>query len=478
MRIQRRAVTLLAASSMLMSVALTAPTALADPPDDGPSIPAVTQTVGPPGPQPPGNEVPSTTSEQPSATVPSTEEQTPSSTPGEGSPTSTPSEAPGTSETPSTSESTQASEPGERPDPAAVAAGCQTYPPTSFQVCGLIKDKYNQMGGPTSFLLFPKSNELTNPGNTGKRTEFLGGNIYWSAATGAHPVAHEFLTEWGNNGYETGFLKYPTTDEIVLANGRRQEFQGGGIFWSPLSGAHTLHGTIRAKWEQLGGETSYLGYPITNEEDTPSWLQDYGQRWQSFQGGAIVWKSSNNTATEGGWTDYIPTSPDDIPAGAPPAGAPLEEADGQMSPMTSSDCPSEIGDYEGDDAIYNCVHRYQDLGGNWNNVRYGAKGRFGQQHYQFDHHVEDHAVELLLQDYLPVNISPNVSRVRYATKFHIGPNDIIGFRVISDWGPSNAAPDSTQFGVVTAYCDLPETPDEKLKYCPDLMPPFNTKTGE
>lgn len=41
---------------------------------------------------------------------------------------------------------------------AAVAAGCQIYPPTTFQVCGAIRDKYNQMGGPTSFLLFPKSN--------------------------------------------------------------------------------------------------------------------------------------------------------------------------------------------------------------------------------------------------------------------------------------------------------------------------------
>ncbi|OUC77232.1 LGFP repeat-containing protein [Gordonia lacunae] len=62
---------------------------------------------------------------------------------------------------------------------AAVAAGCQIYPPTTFQVCGAIRDKYNQMGGPTSFLLLPKSNELTNPGNTGKRSEFIGGNIYW-----------------------------------------------------------------------------------------------------------------------------------------------------------------------------------------------------------------------------------------------------------------------------------------------------------
>lgn len=79
---------------------------------------------------------------------------------------------------------------------SVLKAGCQTYPPTSFQVCGRIRDKYNQTGGPAGFLLFPKSNELTNPGATGKRSEFIGGNIYWSANTDAHPVAHEFLSKW------------------------------------------------------------------------------------------------------------------------------------------------------------------------------------------------------------------------------------------------------------------------------------------
>lgn len=133
---------------------------------------------------------------------------------------------------------------------ARVAAGCQVYWPALFEVCGLIRDKYNQMGGPNSFLLFPKTNELTNPGNTGKRTEFLGGNIYWSAATGAKPVAHDFLTKYGVAGYESGYLQYPTTDEIVLSNNinRRQEYQGGSIYWAAGIGAYIVRGAIRDKW--------------------------------------------------------------------------------------------------------------------------------------------------------------------------------------------------------------------------------------
>ncbi|MGW0455988.1 LGFP repeat-containing protein [Gordonia sputi] len=164
---------------------------------------------------------------------------------------------------------------------------CQTYPPTAFQVCGVIRDKYNQMGGPASFLLYPKSNELTNPGNTGKRSEFVGGNIYWSTATGAHPVAHEFLFKWGDHGYERGFLKYPKTDEIVLSDGvsRRQEFQGGHIYWSVATGAHSIQGLIYDKWQAMNAETGVLGFPTTDEIVTP----DGKGRYNTFQGGAIYW---------------------------------------------------------------------------------------------------------------------------------------------------------------------------------------------
>lgn len=178
--------------------------------------------------------------------------------------------------------------PGKRLAPAAVAAGCQTYPPTTFQVCGRIRDKYNQTGGPTGFLLFPKSNELTNPGNTGKRSEFLGGNIYWSTATDAHPVAHDFLTKWGEKGYEAGFMKYPTTDEVVLSDGRRQEFQGASIYWSALTGAHNVQVLIRDKWRDIGAESGDFKYPTTDETTTPDGIG----RYNSFQGGAVYWSPS------------------------------------------------------------------------------------------------------------------------------------------------------------------------------------------
>ncbi|QBS44845.1 LGFP repeat-containing protein [Nocardia sp. CS682] len=167
---------------------------------------------------------------------------------------------------------------------------CQSFPPSPFQVCGAILDKYLQTGGPNGFLLHPKTNELANPDGFGRRSEFLGGNIYWSPDTGAHPVAHEFLTKWGEYGYEGGFIGYPTTDEIVLSDGvgRRQEFQGATIYWAPLRGAHNIQGAIRTKWEESGAERGPLGYPTSDEVVAPDGMG----RFNRFDRGMIYWSPS------------------------------------------------------------------------------------------------------------------------------------------------------------------------------------------
>lgn len=301
MKLPRRSALLLAASAATLSVVLSVPgPALADPPPNYADVPSLTTTT-PQLPESPEGDVvtpaPETSDElypgptnpsgsddaapQPSTDVPETDapdSEVPSSE-----------TAPEESSAPSSSESAKPA-PGRRTAPMAVLAGCQTYPPTTFQVCGRIRDKYNQTGGPAGFLLFPKSNELTNPGNTGKRSEFLGGNIYWSAATDAHPVAHEFLTKWGEKGYESGYLKYPTTDEIVLSDGtsRRQEYQGGSIYFKFGVGAHTVQGAIRDKWRAMNAETGILGFPISDEQVTP----DGQGRYSHFENGTIYWSAA------------------------------------------------------------------------------------------------------------------------------------------------------------------------------------------
>ncbi len=51
----------------------------------------------------------------------------------------------------------------------AVADTCRTYWPSPYKVCGAIREKYDSLGGPRSFLTWPKSNELGVPDGVGRR---------------------------------------------------------------------------------------------------------------------------------------------------------------------------------------------------------------------------------------------------------------------------------------------------------------------
>lgn len=174
---------------------------------------------------------------------------------------------------------------------ASVTPGCQVYWPAPFEVCGAIKDKYNSLGGPNSFLLWPTTNELSNPDGVGKRSVFQNGPIYWSPWGGAHPVVNHFFAAWQRHGWEAGYLGYPTTDEIDAANGgRRQEFDHGGIYWH-FNEAYAIGGAIRDKWNTVGAEGGPLGYPNTDELA----VTKNNGRYNNFENGTITWSSPTGT---------------------------------------------------------------------------------------------------------------------------------------------------------------------------------------
>jgi len=173
------------------------------------------------------------------------------------------------------------------------AVTCQTYWPSPFQVCGAIRDKYNSLGGPASFLTFPTSGNIINPDGVGERVQFLNGPIYAHPDTGAHPVVNSFLNRWGILGYESaaGMLGYPTTDEIVHADGvgRRQEFQRGAIYvaFQNAIGSAIRNGLIRDKWNTVSAHEpgSLLGYAIQDPVNLP----DGQGRMSRFERGVIYW---------------------------------------------------------------------------------------------------------------------------------------------------------------------------------------------
>ena len=121
----------------------------------------------------------------------------------------------------------------------------------------------------------------------GVRQIFEGGGVWWSAATGSHAVMRisGFFDVWGLGGYEAGRLGYPITDEEcgLRDDGCVQEYEGGSIASSPDNGVHAVFAPYEDVWAHNGWEDGRLGYPTTNEY---CGLRGSGCV-QLFQGGSI-----------------------------------------------------------------------------------------------------------------------------------------------------------------------------------------------
>ena len=170
--------------------------------------------------------------------------------------------------------------------------GYSSYRCGSNMTGGAIDAKYRALGGCSSFLGAALTEERTTPDGIGRFNHFQGGSIYWTPDTGAFEVHGAIRDKWAELGWETGFLRYPITDETKTPDGvgRFNHFQGGSIYWTPSTGAHVVYGKIRDKWEELGWERSALGYPTSDEYAVA------GGRRSDFQHGSITWDFDSQTA--------------------------------------------------------------------------------------------------------------------------------------------------------------------------------------
>lgn len=129
------------------------------------------------------------------------------------------------------------------------------------------------------------SAEMTLRDGRGRARDYQNGSIYWTPELGAHEVHGAIRVKWAQLGGERGVLGYPVTDELGCGpgNGRYNHFLGGSIYWTPELGAHEVHAQIRDKWAEMGWQSSSLGYPTSDVRSEPDRLS------ASFQGGTIVW---------------------------------------------------------------------------------------------------------------------------------------------------------------------------------------------
>jgi hypothetical protein len=136
-----------------------------------------------------------------------------------------------------------------------------------------------------------------------KRILFL---LLLATAVSATPISDRYAQLGGANG----FLGVKTSEETSGAGGGKfQHFKNGSIFWHPECGVREVHGLIRDRYKALGWETSFLGYPITDEIN----LVDGSGKISRFKGGELILRNGASTVSVVKSTDLVVDFP--FPAG-------------------------------------------------------------------------------------------------------------------------------------------------------------------
>ncbi|WP_420821071.1 polysaccharide deacetylase family protein [Sinomonas gamaensis] len=157
----------------------------------------------------------------------------------------------------------------------------------AHEVHGAIRGHYLELGGPGGFFGFPLTDEMAAAGGAGRSNDFANGSIYWSPVTGAHEVHGAIRGHYLDLGGPGGFFGFPLTDEMAAAGGagRSNDFANGSVYWSPGTGAHEVHGAIRGHYLELGGPGGFFGFPLTDEMAAAGGAG----RVNDFANGSVYW---------------------------------------------------------------------------------------------------------------------------------------------------------------------------------------------
>lgn len=174
-------------------------------------------------------------------------------------------------------------------------------------IWGPVRTFWESKGWEIGYLNYPTKTTSVTADGAGSYNHFVGrdgagASVYWSKETGAHSVQGEIRKSWAAQGWETGALGYPTTDELPAADnaGRYNEFVGadgaaGAAYWSWESGAHWLRGEILQRWNQLDRQAGYLGYPTSDPHEVDGDVQ------VDFQGGYVLHDPDTGAISDAPW---------------------------------------------------------------------------------------------------------------------------------------------------------------------------------
>ncbi|GAB3708671.1 family 16 glycosylhydrolase [Mariniluteicoccus flavus] len=153
-------------------------------------------------------------------------------------------------------------------------------------VWGAIAKTYADVRWETSVLGYPTTGEVCGLRDGGCVQQFQDGYIYWTPGTGGHAVWGAIARKYADVRWETSTLGYAIGGEFcgLRDGGCGQRFQGGYIYWSPATGAHPVWGAIGDLYAAQRWEQGSLGYPTSDELVTPTGWE------QRFQGGVLTWR--------------------------------------------------------------------------------------------------------------------------------------------------------------------------------------------
>ncbi|MGY1708214.1 LGFP repeat-containing protein [Geodermatophilus sp. SYSU D00758] len=166
----------------------------------------------------------------------------------------------------------------------------------AWMVRGDIRKRWVRTGSENGPLGYPTADEACGMRGGGCLSTFQHGVVVWTAQSGARVVSGEIAERWRLLRREAG-LGYPLHDTIcgLAGGGCYQQFERGSIYWSPATGAHPVYGGIRTAWQAAGAEWGALGYPLGGET---CGLPSGGCR-QEFSGGTISWTGSRALVLRG-----------------------------------------------------------------------------------------------------------------------------------------------------------------------------------
>jgi hypothetical protein len=120
---------------------------------------------------------------------------------------------------------------------------------------------------------------------------YEGCDIYFGADTGAHEIHGDIRAKY-NARHGVFWLGLPVTDETRTSGGegRFNHFQRGSIHWAPHTGPMIVTGAIRDRWAAEGWEGGSLGYPVADEHQVPGLDGANASKlaWVLFENGMIV----------------------------------------------------------------------------------------------------------------------------------------------------------------------------------------------